>query len=195
MSRGDPRPLHGSLQGLKGEAGLRPRVSAARSPTASLRASLSPLGLGHVKPHHYLDILKTAWENRGELPYAMRILARGVCDGCALGTAGLRDFTAEGIHLCTVRLRLLKLNTMGARAPAVLSDAGSSAVMSSRSLRDLGRLPYPMVRRRGERGFSRISWDQALHELSGRIRLLDPRRVAIFLTSRGVTNETYYVAP
>jgi hypothetical protein len=24
----------------------------------------------------------------------------GVCDGCALGTTGLRDWTLEEIHLC-----------------------------------------------------------------------------------------------
>src|SRR3990172_11579002 len=185
MSRGDPRPLHGSLQGLKGEAGLRPRVSAARSPTASLRASLSPLGLGHVKPHHYLDILKTAWENRGELPYAMRILTKGVCDGCALGQTGLKDFTWEGIHLCTVRLKLLKLNTMVALDVDLLRAVAPLDGLSSKDLRDLGRLPFPMIRRKGDRGFRRTSRDPAFAALAPNLRLADPRRVAFFLTSRG----------
>jgi molybdopterin-dependent oxidoreductase alpha subunit len=93
-----------------------------------------------------------------------------------------------------VRLNLLKLNTMGGLDPAVLADVGRLRAMSSRALRDLGRLPYPMVRRRGDTGFRRISWDTAIGELAPRIRALDPRRIAVFLTSRGVTNETYYVA-
>jgi len=164
------------------------------APKPSLWASLSPLGLGHVKPHHFLEILKTGWENRGELPYAMRVLTQGVCDGCALGQTGLKDFTTPGIHLCTVRLRLLKLNTMGALDHRRLADVRGLEDHSSRALRDLGRLPYPMLRARGEPGFTRISWDEAFALLGGKVRATDPKRIAFFLTSRGLTNETYYVA-
>src|SRR5215510_15954374 len=76
--------------------------------------SLAPNGLGYVKPNHYLEIAKVVWRNRDELPFAWRILTRGVCDGCALGTTGLHDFTMDGVHLCMVRLELLRLNTMPA---------------------------------------------------------------------------------
>ncbi|MGH7539827.1 MAG: FdhF/YdeP family oxidoreductase, partial [Gemmatimonadota bacterium] len=61
-------------------------------------ASLIPTGLGRVKPHHYLDMLRVAWRNRDELPYAWRILRDGCCDGCALGTKGMRDWTMDGVH-------------------------------------------------------------------------------------------------
>ncbi|MBP6822418.1 MAG: formate dehydrogenase, partial [Acidobacteria bacterium] len=73
--------------------------------------SLIPNGIGHVKPNHYLDMAKIVWRNRDQLPYAWRILTKGVCDGCALGTAGVHDFTMDGIHLCMVRLELMRLNT------------------------------------------------------------------------------------
>ena len=43
--------------------------------------------------------------------------SQGTCDGCALGTTGLRDWTLEGIHLCMVRLELMRLNTMPALDP------------------------------------------------------------------------------
>src|SRR5471030_579302 len=66
-------------------------------------------GLGRQKPHHYREMVKIAWENRGELPFAWRILRDGVCDGCALGTSGLSDWTIEGVHLCMVRLELMRL--------------------------------------------------------------------------------------
>ncbi|MFB3109048.1 MAG: formate dehydrogenase, partial [Candidatus Binatia bacterium] len=69
-------------------------------------AGYTPNGLGQVKPNPYFEIVKTIWENRDELPFAWRILQKGVCDGCALGTTGMRDFTIEGIHLCSVRLGL-----------------------------------------------------------------------------------------
>ncbi|MGH9137822.1 MAG: molybdopterin-dependent oxidoreductase, partial [Acidimicrobiales bacterium] len=42
--------------------------------------------------------------------------------------------------------------------------------------------------------FTRISWDDALGVLVGALRATEPERVALYLTSRGLTNETYYVA-
>jgi molybdopterin-dependent oxidoreductase alpha subunit len=139
-------------------------------------------------------MLRIAWENRGELPFAWRILSRGVCDGCALGATGFRDWTISGTHLCMVRLELLRLNTMAALDPQVLSDVGPLAGHSSRALRDLGRLPVPMVRRRGEKGFRPILWEEALQLAAERVGAADPNRVAFYLTSRGIPNETYYVA-
>jgi molybdopterin-dependent oxidoreductase alpha subunit len=156
--------------------------------------SLVPNGIGHTKPNHYLEIAKTIWRNRQQLPFAWRILSRGVCDGCALGTSGLHDFTIDGVHLCTVRLELLHLNTMPAIDIRKLHDAANLDGLSSAQLRELGRLPYPMVRRKGDSGFTRVNWDQAISLIASRIRATDPKRVAFYLTSRGLTNESYYVA-
>jgi molybdopterin-dependent oxidoreductase alpha subunit len=147
-----------------------------------------------VKPNHYLEMLKVAWQNRDQLPFAWRILTQGVCDGCALGTSGLSDYTMDGVHLCAVRLQLLRLNTAPALDPARLADVRALERLSGKELRDLGRLPYPMIRRRGEPGFRRVSWDEALDGVAGRLRTADPARVAFYLTSRGITNEVYYAA-
>src|SRR2546428_8464821 len=152
-----------------------------------------PFGIGRTKPNHYLEILKTVWDNRHDLPYAWRILSRGVCDGCALGVAGFRDWTMEGIHLCTTRLDLLKLNTARALDPTALADV-PTLPRSAGALRALGRLPYPMLRRRGEAGFRRVSWDDALDLASARVRATAPERIGLYLTARGLTNETYYAA-
>lgn len=157
-------------------------------------ASWVPAGLGQVKPHHFLDILKTGWQNRTELPFALRILRHGVCDGCALGTSGLKDWTMDGVHLCTVRLHLLRLNTMPALDTRRLADVSVLRKQNNRELRTLGRLPFPMRRRRGEPGFERISWNEALEHVASRVRQAGPRRIAFYLTSRGITNEVYYVA-
>ena len=115
-------------------------------------AGLAPNGFGQVKPNHYLDMAKIVWRNRDQLPYAWRILSQGVCDGCALGTSGLHDYTMDGVHLCMVRLELLRLNTMPALDVRGLEDADKLAKMSAAELRELGRLPFPLLRRRGERG-------------------------------------------
>ena len=45
-----------------------------------------------------------------------------MCDGCALGVAGFHDWTISGVHLCTTRLNLLRVNTMKALDPEVLAD-------------------------------------------------------------------------
>jgi molybdopterin-dependent oxidoreductase alpha subunit len=157
-------------------------------------ASISPTGLKETKPGHFREMARIAWDNRRELPFAWRILTRGVCDGCALGTTGMRDWTIEGTHLCMVRLELLRLNTMPALDPARLASVDEISALSSADLRGLGRLGEPMIRRRGDPGFRAIAWDEALDLAADRLRQAAPDRIAFYLTSRGIPNETYYAA-
>jgi molybdopterin-dependent oxidoreductase alpha subunit len=153
-----------------------------------------PNGLGEQKPNHYGSMLHTIWDNRRELPYALRILRKGVCDGCALGVAGFHDWTISGVHLCTTRLDLLKLNTAHAIDDAHFADVDALAQLDGRRLRELGRLAHPMVRRNGDRGFTRVSWDEALDTIAERIRATAPDRIGLYMTARGITNEVYYTA-
>ena len=169
-------------------------IKAPRRLRRDLWVGWKPNGIGEQKPNHYGEMVKTVWENRRQLPYAYRILTQGVCDGCALGVAGLHDWTVDGVHLCTTRLNLLKVNTMGALDPKVLSDVRSLANVKGRELRELGRLAHPMIRRAGEPGFSRVSWDTALDVVADAIRKAGPDRFGLYMTARGITNEVYYVA-
>lgn len=154
--------------------------------------SLVPYGIGEQHPNAYKDILATAWENRDNLGYAWRILNNGCCDGCSLGTKGMRDWTMKGVHLCAVRLQLLRLNTMPAMDWRKLENVDSLRGRSEKQLRKLGRLAVPMVRRRGEKGFRRVSWEEAIEIAGEGLRAADPHRVAWYITSRGLTNEAYY---
>src|SRR5690348_18301224 len=70
-------------------------------------------------------MLDVAWENRDSLGYAYRILRDGCCDGCSLGTSGMHDWTMKGIHLCALRLKLLRLNTMPAMDWHLLEDVAA----------------------------------------------------------------------
>src|SRR5437667_8051992 len=137
---------------------------------------------------------QVVWSNRDNLPYAWKVLSRGVCDGCALGVAGFHDWTISGVHLCMTRLNLLRLNTMPALDARLLEDVSKLESLDNAQLRELGRLPWPMLRERNAPGFRRISWDDAYQRLAPKIRAIDPKRLAFFLTSRGVTNEIYYMA-
>ena len=161
-------------------------------PTPSNWASLKPFGLGEQKPNNYKEVFRAATESSDNPAYAMRILREGVCDGCALGTKGLHDWTIGGVHLCNVRLRLLRLNTMGALDVDLLADAEPLTGKRGDELRRLGRLPYPMLRQAGEEGFRRIGWSRALDLVAGRIGASGPERAGFFLTSRGMANENYY---
>ncbi len=160
----------------------------------SLWVSLKPFGLGEQHPNNYLEIWRAITDNRDQLPYAWRILKHGVCDGCSLGTSGMHDWTLDEIHLCNVRLRMLRLNTMSALDPEELADAAALRGLSGAQLRGLGRLPYPMVRRAGAPGFTRVSWDEALGLIASRIRASTPDRLGFYMTSRGQPNENYYAA-
>jgi len=154
--------------------------------------SLAPFGLNQQHPNAYREILEAVWENRDSLGYAWRILSGGCCDGCALGATGMRDWTLSGIHLCAVRLRLLRLNTMPAMDWRVLEDVAPLLDLGEKPLRQLGRLAVPMVRQKGDKGFRRVTWEQAIAVIADKLRQTDPRGLAWYLTSRGLTHEAYY---
>jgi molybdopterin-dependent oxidoreductase alpha subunit len=161
---------------------------------ANVLMLLVPFGLlFRTKPRHYREMLAVLWENRGRLGYALRILRHGVCDGCSLGPRGLRDDVLPGVHLCLSRLKLLRLNTMGHIPDHALADVPRLRALSNEALHRLGRVPYPLLRRAGERGFSRISWDTALSTIARAMGRAEPDRMGLFVTSRGLTNEAYYV--
>lgn len=178
--------------------GLKRTKDGLRRPrrrwTPSNWASWKPFGIGEQRPNNFAEVFRAGWENRDRAGYAMRILRDGVCDGCALGTRGLRDWTIPGVHLCNIRLRLLRLNTIGPLDESALADAGPLRELRGDQLRRLGRLPRPMLRRRGERGFRPVSWDEALDLAAARIRAAGPERAGFYLTSRGMPNESYYAA-
>jgi molybdopterin-dependent oxidoreductase alpha subunit len=153
-----------------------------------------PFGLiGRHKPRYFRELLGALWDNRKELPYAWHLLNHGVCDGCSLGSSGLKDDLVDGVHLCMTRLKLLKLNTMPELDMSVMADVEKLRSLSAEKLRSLGRLPYAMIRRRGERGFSRDSWGDALGAVCQTIHDSAPNEMAFLATGPSLTNEVYYV--
>lgn len=155
-------------------------------------ASWKPFGLGEQYPNNYWEVFRAAWVNKDQFSYAWDILNNGVCDGCSLGTTGMKDWTLDGLHLCNVRLRLLQLNTMAAFDPKRLENVAELKQKSSAELRELGRVPYPMRRDKGDQGFRRISWDEALDLITTKIKATSPQKLGFYITSRGTVNETYY---
>ena len=139
-----------------------------------------PFGIGRDKPQHYRDMARAAWANRDNLAYAWRILNHGVCDGCSLGPYGLKDNVISGTHLCMTRLNLLRLNTMPAAPDERFADLARLRALSNEELHALGRVPYPMVLRAGDRGFRRLSWDEALDLIAGEVKNISTERIGFF---------------
>jgi anaerobic selenocysteine-containing dehydrogenase len=152
--------------------------------TPELWASWKPFGLGEQYPNNYWEVLRAIWLSRDNFPSAWEVLNKGVCDGCALGTTGMKDWTLDGLHLCNVRLRLLRLNTMSEFDDKILSDVAPLKKKSSADLLEMGRLSYPMIRHQGDRGFTRISWDEALDTIRDRVRATTRDRLGLYYPSR-----------
>ncbi|MHB8606199.1 MAG: FdhF/YdeP family oxidoreductase [Thermoplasmatota archaeon] len=152
-----------------------------------------PFGLAvKEKPRHYREMIRVAWENKRHPIFATRILRHGVCDGCSLGPRGLHDDVMDGVHLCLTRLKLLHVNTMDAMPDGAWDDVEALRALSNEELQDLGRIPYPLLKRAGDKGFRRISWETAIGIAATAVRETPAARQAYFATSRGITNETYY---
>ena len=161
-----------------------------------LWVGFKPYGVGETKPNHYAEMARTIWENRRSPLRAWRVLTQGVCDGCALGrrrAARLDHRRRAPVH--DAPQPAAPQHHAGARPRPPGRRRGAARAAQRRELRDLGRLPVPLLRERGDAGFRRITWDEALRAH----RRAHPRQraasaLAFYLTSRGITNETYYVA-
>ena len=166
-------------------------------PTLAWLALLVPFGLlSRNKPRHYREMLRVLWQNRGRWRYALRILQHGVCDGCSLGPRG----AARRRHPRRAPV------PDAPEAAAAQHDAGRSPTPRSRDIGSAARAVQrgaappraravsaaPPARRRR---LSRISWDDAPRLIAARMRAADPDRMGVFVSSRGLTNEAYYVAP
>ncbi|MCV5231733.1 hypothetical protein OFC56_31735, partial [Escherichia coli] len=83
-------------------------IAPVRPPKRGWQPELWASRLPLRQTHNLGEVFRALWENRDNLDYAWRILEQGTCDGCALGTRGMHDWTMENIHLCNIRLRLLR---------------------------------------------------------------------------------------
>jgi molybdopterin-dependent oxidoreductase alpha subunit len=162
-------------------------------PSDTLLSWAVPSGIDDRAPHPYRDVLGAIWENKRNLSYAWNILTRGVCDSCSLGSQGLRDNVLGGLHLCTNRFKSLRLNTMAALDASVLRDAGRLQALKPEKLRFLGRLAYPMIRRKYDRGFARITWPEAFEFICRVIHDTPAHELGFCAAPCGITNEVYYV--
>ena len=199
----DPRGLRARRPA--GRQPLQPRApppdgaGASSSPAGARPAGSGwrPNGIGLQKPNHYRDMAKVAWANRAHPKYAIDVLTKGACDGCALGVAGLHDWTIDGVHLCTTRLSCSSstpptpLDPVAARRRrAARRRAASPQLRRARPARP----PDAPAARRARLHPHRLGRGARRRSPAAIARAPAPTASALYLTSRGITNETYYVA-
>ena len=132
----------------------RPGSRRRRATRKSLWVGFKPNGIGRAEA-----ATTTATWRRSSGRTAATCRTRGGSCARACATAarsaspGFHDWTLSGVHLCTTRLNLLRVNTMArARPGGARRRRAARAKLDGAELRDLGRLPYPMVRRAGRAG-------------------------------------------
>lgn len=152
-----------------------------------------PFGLMQPnKPRHFRAIVKTLRDNAGQLGDAWRVL-NGPCNGCAVQTDGLRDeVMPDSPHLCLVRLGLIEETLRKPFEPAAFADVGKLAELRNEDIEHMGRIPAPMLRRHGERGFRPLSFEAAYDLAAEWVRRSRGDRSGYFTTSKGVNNEEYF---
>ena len=157
-------------------------IRKVKRPSATRRdlwVGFKPNGIGEQKPNHYREMREPSGRTARNLPYAWRILRKGVCDGCALGVAGFHDWTHrrrapvhDAARTCS------QVNTMRRDRPRRCSPTSAPLRAARRraSCASSGRLAYPMVRRAGRAGLhARLAGTTALDLVAERIRATDAR--------------------
>jgi molybdopterin-dependent oxidoreductase alpha subunit len=166
----------------------RPRGGAGRAARVARAVIAAPK---QMHPAHQL--LRVVWENRRALPFAWKILTRGICDGCSLGSRGLRDDSVRSFHLCRSGLKRLRFHTMEALNVSALENVDSLKRLDGERLGLLGRLPFPLLLKKGARRFLRVGWQNAIQIACASIHDTAPHQMAFVAAGSGLSNEAYYV--
>ena len=146
------------------------RPKRARRLAPDMWVSLRPNGIGLQKPNHYADMAqgrgrtaRAPATHRGSCAGRVRRVRPRAWPGCTTGPStastcappGSSCWSSTRAARSTRRASRTSRRCASSRAPSCASSAGS---------------PIPMRRRRGEPGFRRIAWDEALRLAAGRIR-------------------------
>src|SRR5262244_3690193 len=140
---------------------MRVRRMTNHSASRPLR-DLVPFGLLNPrKPRHFRSMLRVLGQNLTQLPDAWRVL-NGPCNGCAVQTDGLRDnVMPHSPHVCLTRLGLIEEALRTLFDPDRFADVAAMQSSTNAEVEALGRIPVPLLRRRGERGFSTLTLAEA----------------------------------
>ena len=171
------------------------KIKSPKRTRRDLWVGFKPYGIGETKPNHYKEMFKTRLGEPRQPPVRvahpaqgrvrrLRARRRRVPRLDALGCAPVHDAPEPPAHQHDGRARSLASSPTSHRCDGCAT--ASCATSDGWPTRWCGDA--------GEPGFTQVSWDEALDLIADRIRATTPDRLAVYLTARGITNETYYVA-
>ena len=143
------------------------RIDVRRGHPAQISDGASVRRSADQKPRHYREMARIAWENRDQLPFAWRILSDGVCDGCALGTSGLSDWTLPGVASLHGAARAdAAEHGAGARRRALSRRRLAATLVVARAARAGPAAGAAAAARAASPDFSSRPWDEALDRIA-----------------------------
>jgi len=167
-------------------------VARPAPPVAGDAGSAGGLPFGLGSGAGVSAVLRALWSLRADPVYAARLLTQSVGDGCGLGSWGMDHPVLPGRHLCPNRVARVRQELSDGLVLADVLNVEALRTRSPAALRALGRLPFPMVRRRGDRGFSRASWDEALALAAAALQSAPGERQGWLAGRDRLTNEAAY---
>ena len=172
----------------KGSAKIK-SPHAARGATSGSGSSRT--ASARPKPNHYA---RDGARPSGRTATTSRTRGASSARACATAARSVSPASTTGrspASTCARRGSTCCRSTRWARSTRRCSPTSTRcARCSGKELRDLGRLPYPMVRRRGERGFTPgLVGRGARPGRRPRSGATTPTAFALYLTARGITNE------
>ncbi len=117
-----------------------------------------------------MSAIAALWSSRRHLGFAWDVMRHGVCADCDLGSLGMRDEISARRHVCERRWSGLGRWTRDAFEVEDLPDLYRLDTATPAQLAALGRLPEPLLRRRGDPNFAAIDWQDAHKLIATRIQ-------------------------
>ncbi len=155
-------------------------------------ASVTPFGWNLPGVHPWRSLWSTLVDNLDNLPAAWSVLAHGVCDRSSLGVAGLHDGLPGGFHIDETRRHQVRSHTQPPIAPADLLELPRLRAMAPSAMARLGRLASPYIHRAGDRGFTKVGWDEALRAIAAAVPKPNGKRMAFLAGEESLSIEAAY---
>ena len=124
--------------------------------------------------------------------------SKNTCKTCAYGMGGQRggmtNETGTYLEVCKKSIQAQLTDIQKEIPEAVFTEKSIAELRDMRplDLERLGRLNFPLRKKKGDSHYSPILWDEALPAISTRFRMLDPNRT-FFYTSGRSSNEAAFL--
>ena len=134
----------------------------------------------------------------GPFAFARRMSSRNACKTCALGMGGqkggMRDEKNAWPEVCKKSAQAQAADMQQPITEAFFKTHSLTDLESwnSRALESAGRIAFPLYAPPGATHYRRISWEEAVQRIAGKLRDTDPQRAFFYMSGRS-SNEAGFL--